>query len=153
MLIQINKKFSGYGIKFNLRSKFPLPDSSMGKNVIIFEIDLSSSVHVDSKNKDILIFGEGPTQGLHNTALIAEAQYSTNFSRLNRRLCLSLHYNERNSFLFVNATEIYHFKANDSEIKIYPWCLGNISKYFAAINMKKQDLLDRFTILSKFINF
>ena len=61
MLIQINEKFSGYGIKFNLRSKFPLLDSSMGKNVIIFEIDLSSSVHVDSKNKDILIFGEGPT--------------------------------------------------------------------------------------------
>ena len=33
----------------------------MGKSVIIFLVDLSSSVHIDSKNKDILIIGEGPT--------------------------------------------------------------------------------------------
>ena len=36
----------------------------MGKNVIIFGADMSSSVHIDNKGKDILIFGEGPTQGL-----------------------------------------------------------------------------------------
>ena len=34
----------------------------MGKNVIIFGADMSSSVHTDNKNKDILILGEGPTQ-------------------------------------------------------------------------------------------
>ena len=32
------------------------------KNVIIFGVDMSSSVHVDNKKKDILILGEGPTQ-------------------------------------------------------------------------------------------
>ena len=31
-------------------------------------------------------------------------------------------------FLFVNAVEIYQFKAKDSEIKQYPLCLGNTSK-------------------------
>ena len=36
----------------------------MGKNVIILEADMSSSVHIDKKNKDILILGEGLTQGL-----------------------------------------------------------------------------------------
>ena len=39
----------------------------MGRNVIIFGADMSSSVHIDDKNKDILILGEGPTQGLDDT--------------------------------------------------------------------------------------
>ena len=36
---------------------------------------MSSSVHVDNKGKDSLILGEGPTQGLDDTKLIAEAKY------------------------------------------------------------------------------
>ena len=35
-----------------------------GKNVIIFGVDMSSSVHANNKNKDILILGKGQTQGL-----------------------------------------------------------------------------------------
>ena len=34
------------------------------RNVIIFRVDMSSSVHVDNKGKEILILGKGPTQGL-----------------------------------------------------------------------------------------
>ena len=98
---------------------------------------MTSSVHIDNKKKDILILGIGPTQGLDDTRLSAEAQYSINFSRSNRKFCLSLHYNGSNSFLFVNATKIYQFKAKDSEIKKYPLCLGNISGDFSANNMKK----------------
>ena len=41
---------------------------------------------------------------------------------------LSLHYNGANSYLFVNGTEIYKFKATDSKIVASPLCLGNISK-------------------------
>ena len=33
---------------------------------------MSSSVHVDNKKKDILILGEGPTQGLDGTTITAE---------------------------------------------------------------------------------
>ena len=33
---------------------------------------MSSSVYVDNKKKDILILGEGPTQGLDGTTLNAE---------------------------------------------------------------------------------
>ena len=43
--------YTGYGIGFNLRSEFSLPDSSAGKNVIIFGVDMSSSVHMDNKKK------------------------------------------------------------------------------------------------------
>ena len=35
-------KYSGYGIGFDSRSKFSLPDDSMGKNVAVFEFDMSS---------------------------------------------------------------------------------------------------------------
>ena len=46
---------------------------------------MSSSVQVDNKGKDIFILGKGPTQGLSDTMLTAEAQYSINFSRSNRK--------------------------------------------------------------------
>ena len=48
-----------------------------------------------------------------------------------------MHYNEANSYLFVNGTEIIKFKAKDSEIVATPLCLGNISKDWSVDNMKK----------------
>ena len=51
---------------------FSFPSGGFGKNVIIFGADRSFSVHVDNKKKDILILGEGPTQGLDDTTLTAE---------------------------------------------------------------------------------
>ena len=83
---------------------------------------MSSSVHID------------------NSTLTAEAEYSIKFPRSRRKFCLSLHYDGSNSFLFVNATKIYQFKAKDSERKIYPLCLENISRGFAFNNMKKLGL-------------
>ena len=50
---------------------------------------------------------------------------------------LSLHYNGANSHLFVNGTDIYKFKAKDSEIFVRPICLGNISKDWSVDNMKR----------------
>ena len=48
-----------------------------------------------------------------------------------------MHYNGTNSYLFVNGTKIYRFKAKDSEIVASPLCLGNISKDRLIDNMKK----------------
>ena len=105
----------------------------MGRNVIIFRADLSSPVHIDNKGKDILILGEGPTQGLDDTTLTAEAKYPINFTQSGKRFALSLHYNGSNSFLFVNATNVYQFKAKESEIKDYALHLGKISEDFTLI--------------------
>ena len=66
-----NYKYSGYIIGFDSHWEFSLSDVTMGKNVIIFGVDVSSSVHDDNKAKDILILGEGPTQGLDDTTLTA----------------------------------------------------------------------------------
>ena len=83
----------------------------MGRNVIIFGDNINSSVHVDNKNKDILSFGRGLTQGLHDRTLTAEAKYPINFTQPNKRFLLSLQYNGSNRFLFVNEAKIYQFKA------------------------------------------
>ena len=63
--------------------------------------------------------------------------YSINFTATKSKFCLSLPYNGANSYLFVNSTEIYTFKAKHSEIVTSPLCLGNISKDWSADNMKK----------------
>ena len=51
-----------------------------------------------------------------------------------------MHYNGANSYIFVNGTEIYKFKARDFEIVASPLCLGNISKDWSTDNMKRAGL-------------
>ena len=135
-------QYGGYCIGFDSRSEFSFTDGSFGKNVSIFGSDISSSVHIDNKGKYILILGEGATQGFDDTALTAEAKYPINFTQSGKRFVLSLHYNGSNSYLFVNTTKIYQFKAKDSEIKDCALCLSNISRDFTINNIiyiKKQD--------------
>ena len=97
---------------------------------------MSFSAHIDNKKKDILDLGIGPTQGSEHT-LTAEKIYSINFTVTKNKFCLSLHYNRANSCLFVNGTEIYKFKAKNSEILASPLCLGNISEDWSVDNMEK----------------
>ena len=49
-------------------------DGSLGKNVIIFGVDNSSSVHSDRRHKNILVLGEEPTQDLDNATIILQSQ-------------------------------------------------------------------------------
>ena len=107
---------------------------------------MSSSVHVDNKGKDILILGEGPTQGLDDTTLTAEAKYPINFTQSGKRFVLSLHYNGSNSFLFVNATKVYQFKEKNSEIIDYTLCLGNVLKEFTSNNMRLKGVVTFFSV-------
>ena len=52
--------------------------NGFGQNCIIFGVDMSSSVHVDNKKKDI------PTQGLDGTTLTVDTKYSINFTKNNK---------------------------------------------------------------------
>ena len=84
--------------------------------------------------------------------LTAEKIYLINFALPRKKFYLSLHYNGANSYLFVNSTEIFKFKAKYSEIVATPLCLGNISKDWSVANMKKKkkkkmDLIVMFMIL------
>ena len=64
-------KYSGYGFGFDRKGEFSF-GNGFGRNVIIFTVDMSSSVHIDNKNKDILILGESPAQVLDGTTLTTE---------------------------------------------------------------------------------
>ena len=65
--------------------------------------------------------------------------YSINLTLTKKKFCLNVHYNGATSYLFVNGTEIYKFKAKYSEIIVGPICLGNISKDWSVDNMKKTE--------------
>ena len=97
---------------------------------------MSFTAHVDNKKRNISIRSTSNTR--IRTYLSAEKMYSINFTVTKMNFCLRLHYNGANSYLFVNGTEIYEFKAKDSEIAASPLCLGNISKDWSTDNMKKQ---------------
>ena len=128
--------YSGYGIGFDRRSSFSFAGTGFGQNVSILGLDMSSSLHIDNKKKDILFFVKGATQGLEHT-LTAAKMYSINFTVTKKKFCLSQHYNGANTYLFVNGTEIYKFKVKDSEIVASPLCLGNISQDWSTDNMKR----------------
>ena len=104
--------YSGYGIEFDPCSLFSLQNFDWVKNTIILGVGNSSSVHIDTKKKDVLVLGEGPTQGIDYTAITAEAKYSLTFSRSRKFFCLSLHYNGSNVFYFANGTKYINLKQN-----------------------------------------
>ena len=82
--------------------------------------------------------GKGPTKKLEYTD--CRKKNYIKFPEQNKKFCLSLPYNETNSYLFVNGKEIQKFKANGSEIVATPLCLGNILKDWSVDNMKKTGL-------------
>ena len=80
--------YSGYGIGFDRRSSFSFAGTGFGQNVSILGVDMSSSLHIDNKKKDILFFVKGATQGLEHT-LTAAKMYSINFTVTKKKFCLS----------------------------------------------------------------
>ena len=98
---------------------------------------MSFTTYIENKRKNIVL-GIGPTQGLEPT-LTVEKMYSINIKVTKKKFCLSLHYN--GGYLFVNGTEIYKFKANDSENVTSPLCLEKISEDWSTGNMKKKQVL------------
>ena len=79
-------KYSGYGIGFDASGSSLLSNGSgFGKNVIIFVTDMSSSVHICNKKKNILILGKGQTQRLDNATVTAEKEYSIKFTEQNKK--------------------------------------------------------------------
>ena len=72
------------------------------------KVDISSSDHIDNKKKK------------HISSWNRTNKRARTCKKLQKKCILSLHYNEANSYLFVNGTEIYKFKAKDSEIVVGP---------------------------------
>ena len=75
--------YSSYGLGFDSTGQFSHPQSGMARNMIIFGVDLSNSVHATNKTQKILILGHALTQEVNNTTIYAEKIYSPNFSAEN----------------------------------------------------------------------
>ena len=85
----VNYIWLGYGIGFDRRSSFSFLSGGFGQNVLIFDADVSSSVHVENKKKDILVLGRGPAQVLESN-LTAEKMYSVKFTMTKKKVLLEL---------------------------------------------------------------
>ena len=48
-------KYQSHRKEFDLTGTFTHPDGEIGKNVIIFEADMTNSKHVNNKTKDVLV--------------------------------------------------------------------------------------------------
>ena len=103
-------KYFGYGIGFDASESFLLSNGSgFSKNVIILGFNmiiLWVQRCILIIREKILILCKGSMQRLDNTTLIAEKEFSINFTEEQKKFCLSLHYNRVNSYIFVNVVEI-----------------------------------------------
>ena len=68
-------KYFRYGIGLNTKGTFLFPFGGFSKNLIVFGVDMSSSVHVDNKKKDLLILDKVLIQVLDDTKLNTEKNY------------------------------------------------------------------------------
>ena len=70
--------YKGHGIGLDACLQFPLLTDVWVKH--IFGVDNSLSVHTEGRNQGILVFVEEPTDGLGDTKMTMEANYSVNIS-------------------------------------------------------------------------
>ena len=126
--------YKGYGICFDKRSEFGHKITEGGfahttdaRNVLIFGVDMSFSVHATNRANHIYLMGTGLTQGINDTTIYAEKNFYRNFTDFGKKLMLSLHYNGDDSYLFVNGRQELKFKAKTDQLVKEKLCIGNLS--------------------------
>ena len=125
--------YKGYGICFDERSQFGhtitedgRAHTTNGRNVLIFGVDMSFSVHATNRANNIYVMGDGFTQGIHDTTLYVEKNYYRHFTEPGKKLMLSLHYNGDDSYLFINGRQELKFKAKTDQLFKQKLCIGNL---------------------------
>ena len=109
-------KYKGYGICFDEGDTFGIRNITNGRNVLIFGVHESSLTHANNKANNIFVMGDGFVQGINDTTLYAEKIYSQNFTQPNKTFVLSLHYNNNDSYLFINGKQELKFKAKPNQL-------------------------------------
>ena len=139
--------YKGCGICFDERSQFAhtitedgRAHTTNGRNVLIFGVDMSFSVHATNRAKNIYVMGNGLTQGIHDTTLYVENNYWRNFTDPGIKFIISLHYNGDDSYLFVNGRQELKFKAKTDQLVKEKLCIGNLSDQWTARESEKTGL-------------
>ena len=115
--------YKEYGICFDERSQFGhtiteggFTHTTNGRNLLIFGVDMSFSLHATNRANNIYVMGDGLTQGIHDTMLYVEKNYCRNFTDPGKKYVLSLYYNGDDSYLFINGRQELKFKAKNRSI-------------------------------------
>ena len=115
--------YKGCGICFDERSQFGHTITEGGfahttndRNVLIFGVDMSFSVHATNRANNIYVMGDGLRQGIYDTTLYVEKNYWRNFTDPGKKFIISLHYNGDESYFFVNGRQELKFKAKTNQL-------------------------------------
>ena len=106
--------------------------TTLGRNVLIFGVDMSFSVHATNRANNIYVMGDGLMQGINDTRIYVEKNYYINFTDPGKKYVLSLHYNGDNSYLFINSRQELKFKAKNDQLVKEKLCIGNLSDQWTA---------------------
>ena len=139
--------YKRYDICFDERSQFRRTITEGGfahttnaKNVLIFGADMSFSVHQTNRENHIYVMGDGLTQGIHDTTLYVEKNFYRNFTNPSKKFMLSLHYNDDDSYLFVNGRQELKFKCKTDQLVKEKLCIGNLSDQWTTSEPEKTGL-------------
>ena len=106
--------------------------NDFARNIMIFGADNSLSCHTDNRKSNFSLL-DGSFGRSNGTSI--------NLSKANTKFCLSLHYNDDNSYLFVNGKEIFKFKGDNKNVN-FPtrFCLESISDRFSNTETREVSL-------------
>ena len=142
-----NNNYTGYGLCFDEGSEFGYTvkqgnfnRTTDARNVIIFGVDMSSSIHAINRANSIYVMDKEFIQGINDTTIYAEKLFHNNFTELGVKFVLSLHYNGDNSYLFANGRQELNFKAKDDRIIDAKLCIGNLSSEWTKSETEKTGL-------------
>ena len=126
--------YKGYGICFDEGGQFShtiteggFAHTTNARNVLIFGVDMSFSVHATNRANHIYVMGKEFVQGINDTTIYAEKSFYRNFADPGKKIILSLHYNGNNSHLFVNGRQELKFKCKTDQLVKEKLCIGNLS--------------------------
>ena len=139
-----NNNYTGYDLCFDEGSEFGhtvrqgnFNRVTNAKNVIIFGVNTSSSIHATNRANNIYVLGKELIQGTNGTTIYAEKLFHNNFTEFGVKFVLSLHYNGDNSYLSANGRQELKFKVKDDQIIIEKLCSGNLSDQWTTSESEK----------------
>ena len=134
-------EYKGYGICFHEGGTFSKGNITNGRNVLIFGVHENSLTHANNRANNIFVMGDGFVQGINDTTLYAEKIYSQNFTQPNKKFALSLHYDDNDSYLFINGKQELKFRAKSNPVLIEKRLgIGNLSAQSTASESEKTGL-------------
>ena len=139
--------YKGYGICLDEGGQFGHTITEGGsahttnaRNVLIFGADMSFSTHANNRANNIYVMGELFIQGINNTTIYAEKKFYRNFTDPGKKFILSLHYNDDDSYLFVNGRQELKFKCKTHQLVKEKLCIGNLSDQWTTSESEKTGL-------------